>query len=267
MLEIILVKGAHAGKDAAQDLLPLLETADVVSLENADLLERTAQRLERELIKNYIASPTFEEFFKCVHDSDPAAQQGDFLQQIFSTLYVHKTPLWFTERLSVSKQREQRERYALKNVSYSDALDALLDSDLTSFYYCAQREYEATMAAVTFRDQEIARNLQRAENVLFERYPEISTKKHPRFVVQIGLMHKPEEFIDVPVQVIESPFTPQDTIADKHTQYVLHAKEFKELKYVALQYAAVALSKLDKSPFSEQEILAMSFDELVRYYS
>ena len=219
MLNVTIVKNRHAGEEDARALEARIKKCDVLAFEQGYGTEDHAKTVElwfEHVRKRQVGQ---KELLTALNpDDDP------YTRQLLRGVMRSGKPVWLVERFTSDERTRLKGERREKGNRYHEEVDKVLvefKRDFRNFDpgIAACRTYLYELARweqrhKIFRDEHIARNIDRAEDAIRERYPSFHRVKNLKFAVIIGRIHRPEDYVtnpDVRVSVVD------DTIVEEVT--------------------------------------------------
>ncbi|HLD79916.1 MAG TPA: hypothetical protein VJA18_05125 [Candidatus Nanoarchaeia archaeon] len=262
MLEITLLKTTHHGMGQVKKLLSYISKANVYSAEGAFLTEESAEALERRWERLLSSGNSQSKSIELVREKSEklSKEVKDYESLEREYLLRNNVLLWLTERFSDRDSAKLKEGIEEEDVYRRAALTALSEGDVTGFLNYQWENFQVSKKLDETRDREIARNIDRAEEQLRERYPSLSWDKKMHFVVNIGAIHSPEKYTNKLANVydISGNWHPYDRVY----QAVLEGKQLEEVKTSMLAVEMLRIAKLARLPLKEKQIMSMNFEQL-----
>ena len=261
MLDITILKVEHYGVREAKKLLPYIQNCEIFCPEFSCGTEKEAQEQETLWENTLTSGISRSQFKKCFSFQNEAPKMMDYNMKLYDYCFRSKRLMWYLERFS-SQEAEELTALNYESLKYYDKAQISLKEGDIEEYFEKYRDFSALNETFcSKRDQHIGTNLVIAEERIRERYPTLEDIKHLRLVIQIGALHKIEEYSKLPVKVENLLGEPRN-IYDKHNLAILQEKTFDERKNYILAEGLVNLAKDGFINSSEFELEKMSFEEL-----
>jgi len=156
-----------------------------------------------------------------------------------------KLPVWYLERflpeVAVKLEKEMGE-VRDKTISEYTALHDGDEAEYLRLYWELSKIIKKVSGE---RDKEIARNIDKAEEDIRERYDHLRDKETIRLTVMMGSLHFPESFTKHPVEVINL-MANLDNLSHKCQLDIRSGKSFEEMKPLMLEAGYYELSEMKK---------------------
>lgn len=207
MLEVTVLKTVHMGKNEAEKLAPHVKECDAFSLEMAHMTESEAKNIERSwagLLKTNMDLTTFLRLLKNRSDRLEYPNQAfrEYYDKVNEYLFTEKKPIFYTERWKTIDASKEIAEYQRAHELIGQGMVRLYNNveDGLKMYYEGEK---IRMDGARIRDQNIAQNILRAEQILRETF-QIPGRKNPlKLAIQIGAGHQPEKYISAPVKIVD----------------------------------------------------------------
>jgi len=261
MLEVKILKVKHSGVEEAQKLTPFIQACDIYSPEQAGIPEKTARRMEADharAIKQNWTRTRYKKFREDVFEKAEGEQQ-EYFARFYDDLFRARRFIWILERFAEEEVEVVRQLNMQSAYSMAEGFRALVKGGIDAFirkYYEGIRFLEKT---AELRDQNIAKNIETAEEKVRERY---RIEAEPmKLTMHIGNQHQVEKYAPQ-VEVVEL-YEPT-TILDKLGVERLEGKTFEELGPYILPVGMKELADKKIINLTEEQIMQMSFEEMVK---
>lgn len=201
MLEIKILKVTHEGAAEAQKLVPFIQECDVFCPEKPACIEEIARK--EEIFWQKIFEMNRFNFAMCakeVHGHLPKLEQDYIITQDM-TIFDSKKPILFLERFSKSESMQICEGKEKADKLYEQAKVLFRGGkDFLSIYQEALERYRNLYIK---RDEEVARNINRAENLIREFYSHLKDINPIKMTLSMGALHNPEKYLATPYTVVD----------------------------------------------------------------
>ncbi len=269
MLDITILKNVHIPEEAHK-LYPYMAKADVFSVEQAYCPERNAiineNRIARDLAKARSSKRKKRgKFSKLINEDQP----GSFLSLVFDELLKNRTYFYSIERFHESSTIEGDRRHAEVEDFYREAERLLVSGkpkEAVEVYLLGQQE---GIRELNYRDRHIGANLDEAEYKIRKLSRSLSRKNPIKFFVQIGASHRPEDYTELPVKVIDLTEDSTDyyKLTIKSDDLLREGLDNEEVRQLILTTNAFRLAKNgmiqgDVSKLTLEQMLELSYNEL-----
>lgn len=262
-LEVTILRVKHGGISEAKKLLPYIKSCDVWAPEYGMCSEEEAQKTESEWVKSLTESRT-----QVLRHLESLPVYGGALLKKYHTkqfdyLYISQKRIWHVERCTPEEEQILIQLYTSQHELGTISYKALLDRNFKDFFDFHLQALEHESQGRELRDKIMARNLSSAEARIKETYA-LEDKDPLRLIVPIGGLHRIEKYSPIPVcSIIElrgEPQTAEDALIKAREQ----GRSSEELKPYILAFGASLLPKERREGLTEQQMMRMSLEELMR---
>ena len=262
MLDILLLKVTHAGKENAERVLPYLEGADVFSPEAAESLTSEAEKTEEDWKKAQL-SHDFEGYLSGM-DLD------EHQVTINSRAFNEGASLYFLERISRPTWIKMKLmwRYCY-NILLTKADKQLARGDIEAYLNTFYDREQKKQIYINTRDRKIARTIDNAEQEIKRKYDSLAGKERLKLVAPLGRRHSPERYTSFPVTVINIPSAEQNVYEELDAAIMQGRLLHPDMKQLILRIGAIKLAEQGKIPLDQKELQNMSYkhlEECIRTY-
>ena len=181
MLEIVVFKTAHRGKTEAKKLIPHIKECDVFSLEATCVSEQEARENEGRSSKSMDSKMSRLAFLKALKPNlefaVPDTESRKYVEQAMDYLFSLKVPLYMAERWQdIGEANETMETYSLGNEKFVLGINMIAQGEETKGIALCYEGSLAQIESIRKRDQNVANNLNRAEEIIRETYAKLADK-------------------------------------------------------------------------------------------
>lgn len=215
MLEIKILKTTHAGIEEARKLIPHIVGCSIYSLETSLWSEADASMFEREW-KRTLVDKKREDMMNLARSMTHGYEEGGFYSSLQnhsaaatymgkSLEYAHrnKRPIYISERFNGTELTQIGNILGNGNKHYGNAERLFNEGKLEQGVFELFQYLQAYVNVIKMRDQNIARNLLHAEELIRRENPDLAKLESIKLTIQIGAMHKPELHCNLPTKVID----------------------------------------------------------------
>lgn len=263
MLELTILKVFHEGLSEARRIEPCVKQCDVYSPENAACTEAESRGYEN--LMQFLYSLSLSAFRKESEQrvKHQRPEQRDYTLKLNEFLFKAKKPVYCLERFSLTESFYLRSKKDgeenLLNESGVIFGRGDVDGGLRAFWAFVCLSAEVTR----FRDQHMAKTLEKAEAEIRARYASLRTKEPLRLTLGIGGLHSPEIFIDTKVCKPTVIYMDECSANDPLT-YLTRAVYEGKTNFEECRHKLLAIYLVANNKITPGEAANKSYEELKR---
>ncbi len=245
MLDVTIYKTTHIGEQEARKLI------DPIGQSNAFAIEATctadcALLMEADwskLLESGMSRTRFLQKLDVIlsqENSYPLIKE--YLTKLHDYLFRNKCPIYYTERFGSPEDVQNLHELAVGgNKIFYNGIELIVqgcrDTGIQTSYDGARMQAEA----VREKDRNIARNLETAEEVLRRTYPKLAQKGPIKLGIQIGRIHRPEEYCSFPVTVesMVGELSPRYLLLDRIDNMAIDGAPIYEMAPLFMEFASI----------------------------
>lgn len=255
VLELRILKVVHSTEEQAKKLLPHIQWADIVGIENAYCSESEAVQSENGWLSYLKLSRT--RCLKAVRADLAHMSEGeqDYFLKFSDYMYRNQRPIYLIERFPDQAVQELRQDGFEKERKEKETLSLLVNGHIDDFLKEVMIHFEKMFSGVHLRDKNMANILNNAEQNIRARYASLKNKPVIKMVAPMGMGHEPEKYINFPFEIVPFDGEPSLMCQLENKNFEFYCRTGKISPRETLAYGILRIEMPEGWNFTRDELL------------